>query len=174
VTAAQATIANLKATVTQVDSGGTAVNDTTAHAVKVLQVDSTGANVATAVAATTDTITAKLATDTIQNGTTALTPKFAKIAVSASGVNSFIALVSAKKLRCLSVVFMGNGAVNVKFQSHVTPTDLTGLFYIAAAGGGACLPFNPVGWFETVAGEAMDINLSGSVAIGGVMTYVEI
>jgi hypothetical protein len=174
VTAAQSTIANLKATVTTVDSGGTSMTDTTAHAIKVLQVDSTGANVGTNVAATTDTITAKLATDTIQNGTTALTPKFAKIAVSSSGVNSFIALVGGKKLRCLGFAIMGNGAVNVKFQSHVTPTDLTGLFYIAAAGGGVSMSFNPLGWFETVSGEAMDINLSGAVAVGGVMCYCEV
>ena len=61
--------------------------------------------------------------------------------------------------------------MNAKFQSHVTPTDLTGLFYLGATsgvGGAYC----PLGHFQTVAGEALDINLSGSVAVGGVLTYV--
>jgi hypothetical protein len=51
---------------------------------------------------------------------------------------------------------------------------LTGLSYFAAAGDGEVLSFNPVGWFETVAGEALDINLSGAVAVGGHLTYVEV
>jgi hypothetical protein len=42
---------------------------------------------------------------------------------------------------------------------------LTGLTYFAAAGASQVLPYNPDGWFQTLPGEALDINLSGSVAV---------
>lgn len=125
-------------------------------------------------AATTDTITAKLATDAIQDGTTALTPKFAAIAASSSGNNTIVAAVTSKKIRVLAYNLIGNGAVNAKFQTGAGGTDLTGLKYIAAAGGGICAPFNPVGWFETASGALLNLSLSGAVAVGGELVYVEV
>jgi len=112
-------------------------------------------------------------TSTIFNGTTALTPKFVTIVASSSGVTNVLAAVAGKRLRVLRLSLVANGAVNVKFQSHVTPTDLTGLYYLAANGGWV-EPFCPVGIFQTVSGEALDINLSGAVAVGGCLTYVEV
>lgn len=112
-------------------------------------------------------------TSTIWNTTTALTPKFAVITASSSGATQIVAAVSSKKIRVISFIFQCNAAVNVKFQSHVTPTDKTGLFY-NAANTGACGPYNPKGWFETISGEALDINLSGAVAVGGTLVYVEV
>lgn len=112
-------------------------------------------------------------TDGLYNGTTALTPKFAKIAVSSSGANTIVSAVTSKKLRVLSYVLVANGAVNAKWQSHVTPTDLTGLSYLAA-NGGVSSGFCQFGHFETVSGEALDLNLSGAVAVGGHLTYVEV
>lgn len=116
---------------------------------------------------------AALSTTELMSAGAALTPKFAKIVASSSGATSIVALVSSKKLRVLSWQLVCNGAVNVKWQSHVTPTDLTGLHYFAA-NGGITVPFNPYGHFETVAGEALDINLSGAVAVGGSLVYVEV
>jgi hypothetical protein len=112
-------------------------------------------------------------TSTIYNGTTALTPKFAKIVASSSGATTIVAAVTSKKIRVVALQVIANAAVNVKWQSHVTPTDLTGLAYLAA-NGGYVLPYNPVGWCETVSGEALDINLSGAIAVGGFLTYVEV
>ena len=133
-------------------------------------------NVATAPAraATTDTITAKLATDAIQNGTTALTPKFATIAAASSGNNTIVAAVTSKKIRVLGWNMVANGAVNAKWQSGAGGTDLTGLYYCAAAGGGISVPFNPVGWFETGSNTLLNLNLSGAVAVGGCLVYVEV
>lgn len=125
-------------------------------------------------AATTDTITAKLATDCIQNGTTALTPKYAKISASSSGNNTVVAAVTSKKIRVLGWNLVGNGAVNAKWQDGAGGTDLTGLYYVAAAGGGICVPFNPVGWFETSSNTLLNLNLSGAVAVGGSLCYVEV
>lgn len=119
-------------------------------------------------------ISASPETSTIYDGTTALTPKFAVIAASSSGNNTLVAAVSSKKIRVLAYNFMGNGAVNAKFQSGAGGTDLTGLKYIAAAGGGLVAPFNPAGWFETASNTLLNLNLSGAVAVGGELVYVEV
>lgn len=124
-------------------------------------------------AATTDTITAKLATDTIQNGTTALTPKFAVIDAAASGDNTILAAVTSKKIRVLSLFLVAAGAVNVRFESGASGTALTGQMNLAA-NGGFVLPFNPVGWFETAAGVLLNLELSGAVSVDGSFCYVEV
>jgi hypothetical protein len=113
-------------------------------------------------------------TSTVYAGSTALTPSFAPIVASASGATTLVAAVSGKRIRVLALTLTGNGAVNIKLQSHVTPTDLSGLFYMAAQGDGLVLPFSPVGWCQTVAGEALDINLSAAVAVGGMLVYVAV
>lgn len=113
-------------------------------------------------------------TSVISNSGTALTPKFAKISVSSSGANTIVSAVTGKKIRVLSWDCVANAAVNFKWQSHTTPTDLTGLYYMAGQGNGVARAFNPVGYFETVSGEALDLNLSAAVAVGGSLVYVEV
>ncbi len=100
-----------------------------------------------------------------------LTPKFAIIQLSATG--TVVAAVSSKKIRVLSYVLMANGTVNTKWQSHVTPTDLTGLLYLIV-NTGISVPFSPLGYFESLSGEALDLNLSAGIAVGGHLTYVEV
>jgi len=112
-------------------------------------------------------------TSAIYNGTTSLTPKFATITASSSGATTVVAAVTSKKIRVISYVVVANAAVNIKFQSHVTPTDKTGLLYLAA-NGGVSGAYAPTGHFETISGEALDINLSGAIAVGGHLTYVEV
>lgn len=116
-------------------------------------------------------VTALLASDVLRAGGASLTPKFAAISTSASGNTEVVAAVASKKIRVLRLTVVANAAVNVKFQSAAA--DRTGLHYLAANGGwveGFC----PVGVFETAAGEALNINLSGAVAVGGTLTYVEV
>jgi hypothetical protein len=119
-------------------------------------------------------VSASPETSTIYDGSTALTPKFAVISASTSGNNTIVAAVASKKIRVLAYNFIGAGAVNGKFQSGASGTDLTGLKYIAAAGGGICAPFNPAGWFETGSNTLLNLNLSGAVAVGGELVYVEV
>jgi hypothetical protein len=102
-----------------------------------------------------------------------LTPKFAAIAASSSGNNTLVAAVASKKIRVVAATFMSNGTVNAKFQSGAGGTDLTGLYYMVANTGGV-LPYNPVGWFETAVNTLLNFNLSGAVAVGGSLTYVEV
>jgi hypothetical protein len=116
-------------------------------------------------------VAASQETGTIYSGTTALVPKFAVISASAGGNTPVVAAVSGKKIRVLRWSVSANGAVNAKFQRGTT--DVTGLYYLAqyaSIGGGYC----PVGHFETAVTEALNINLSANVAVGGVITYIEI
>ncbi len=103
-----------------------------------------------------------------------LTVKYKAVTASASGATTSVAAVSLKKIRVLQWIVSVNAAVNFKWQSHVIPTDLTGLFYTGGQGQGVGGAWNPGGHFETIVGEALDINLSGSVAVGGTLTYIEV
>jgi len=105
----------------------------------------------------------------VYDGATALTPLFAKIAASASGDNEIVDAVAGKKIRVLRWGFAAGGDVTAKWRSG--STDLTGprpLTKYAAAGGAP----SPWGLFETAAGEALNLNLSAAVAVGGELTYV--
>jgi hypothetical protein len=126
----------------------------------------------------TDTASVNVAIDSaaLKLGPTSVTPKFKPISVSASGGTPLITAVSGKKLRVIALYYDVAAAVNVKFQTHGggSPVDLTGNSVWDAAGKGMVLPFSPVGWFETVAGEALDIFLSGAFAVAGVVVYIEV
>lgn len=105
------------------------------------------------------------------------TVKQATIGVSASGDNTIVAAVAGKQIWVLKCVLIANAAVNGKFQSGASGTDLTGLFYLAANtgfamnqdGGNIASP-----WFKTASGSLLNLNLSGAVAVGGVLSYIEV
>lgn len=111
------------------------------------------------------------ATDHMYSAGGALTPKFVGIAVSASGNNQVIAAVGGKKLRVLSYILVAAGTVSVKFRS--ASTDKTGAMPLVANSGIAS-GFCQVGHFETAVGEALNLNLSDAIAIGGHVTYIEV
>lgn len=119
------------------------------------------------------TLPASDETSIIYNGSTALTPKFAVISASASGPTTLVAAVAAHQIRVINIVLIASGTVNVKFQSHVTPTDETGLLYLVANTGFAP-GYDPTGHFQTITGEALDINLSAGVPVGGWLKYLEV
>jgi hypothetical protein len=123
--------------------------------------------------ATTDTITAKLATDTIQDGTTALTPKFAVIDAASSGDNTLVAAVAGKKIRVLSYTIIASGAVTVRFEDGASGTALTGQMNLTT-NSGVSVPFSPVGHFETTANTLLNLELSAATSVDGHLTYVEV
>jgi hypothetical protein len=89
-------------------------------------------------------------TSKMLNGTTTLTPKFSTIVASSSGATTIVAAVTSKKIRVLALKVTANAAVNIKWQSHVTPTDKTGLSYCGAQGDGEVLPFRQRrGWWAS-------------------------
>lgn len=97
--------------------------------------------------------------------------KFAKITASSSGANEVVAAVTGKKIVVLSYFLSASGTVNAKWQR--ASTDITGLHYMVA-NNQVPVAFSPVGHFETAAGEALNLNLSGAVAVGGHLVYVEV
>jgi hypothetical protein len=110
----------------------------------------------------------------IKDGIASAAVKYAKVAAASSGNNTLVGAVVGKKIRVLAYNLSAAGAVNAKFQTAAGGTDLTGLKYLAAAGGMASAPYNEKGWFETAAGELLNLNLSAAVAVGGELVYAEV
>jgi hypothetical protein len=124
-----------------------------------------------AILADTTPVVVRQDSSSISDNGAALTPKFAVIAASSAGATAVVAAVTGKKVRVLSYALLAAADVNVKWQSAAS--DRSGLLYLAARGG-VSVPHSPVGHFETAAGEALNVNLSGAVAVGGHLTYVEV
>jgi hypothetical protein len=98
----------------------------------------------------------------------------ATVAITSAGAgdNTLVAAVAGKKIRVHGYELSASAAVNAKFRSGTT--DITGLIYLAAAGSGADAQDragDPDGLFETVAGQALVLNLSAAVAVGGWVDY---
>lgn len=121
----------------------------------------------------TDIVTARLATDLIQNGNTVLTPKFVTIAASSSGNNTLIAAVAGKKIRVLSYTLVAASSVTATFQNGASGTAISGIMSFAA-NGGVSVPFSPVGHFETSISTLLNLSLSGAVSVAGHLCYVEV
>ena len=105
------------------------------------------------------------------NGTTAVTPQYAAITASSSGATTIVSAVSGKKIYILRWSLSSNGNVNVNWQSHTTTSTATGLHYLtqyATAGGPIVRPAS-----SPQPAARIDINLSGAVAVGGELTYVQ-
>lgn len=98
------------------------------------------------------------------------TDLYAAIAVSASGASTIVSAVASKAIVVRALLLIASAAVNVKLQDHTTPTDLSGLFYLAV-NGGLVLPYNLNGWAVTQSGHALDLNLSGAIPVGGLLVY---
>lgn len=99
------------------------------------------------------------------------------ISASSNGDNTIVAAVSNRRIRVLGFVLTFSAAVNVKWKDGAS-TDLTGLLYGVGTAPipvqAPCVP--PVmgcqpGWFATSQGNALVLNLSGAVAVGGFVLY---
>jgi len=100
-----------------------------------------------------------------------LNVQFAPITASAAGATTLVPAVAGKKIRIVGFYMSGNGTVNANFQSHNTVNKVTGLLYLNA-NAQVDPGYFPVGIFETMPGEALDINLSTGVAVGGNLAFV--
>lgn len=149
--------------------------DPTGLATSALQ-NTGNTSLATLVTQGADTTTVNVAPDSnaMMLGDTPVTPKFAVISASSSGDNTLVAAVPTKKIRVLAYNFIAAGAVNVRFQTAAAGAGLTGIKTIDAASKGLVAPYNPVGWFETVAGDLLNLELSGAVLVGGELVYIEV
>ena len=97
-----------------------------------------------------------------------LVPHYAVISAATSGQTAVVAAVTGRKIRVLQYFVVAETAVDVKFES--ASTAITGLMSIGANSGVAA--GSEAGIFETVAAEALNINLGGAVQVSGALTYV--
>ena len=99
--------------------------------------------------------------------------KYAKIDAAGSGDNTLVAAVASKKIRVISLYYLAAGTVSVRFESGASGTALTGQAEHTAQTG-AVLNRNPDGWFETVAGDLLNMELSGAISVDGALSYIEV
>jgi hypothetical protein len=99
--------------------------------------------------------------------------KYAVIDHATSGDNSVVTAVTGKRIRVHALTLVSAGTVTARFESGAGGTALTGQMTMAV-NTSITLPFNPVGWFETAAGAALNLELSGAVSVDGVLVYTEI
>ena len=104
------------------------------------------------------------------SGSTA-TPVFVAISCATSGNNTLVAADATKKIRVLSMNVIAASAVDFRLESAAGGTALTGVMSLGA-NGGFVLPFSPVGHFETVANELLNMELGGAVQVSGSLVYV--
>jgi len=108
------------------------------------------------------------------NDTTPLLPKFAKIDAATSGDNTLVAAVTGKKIRVLAgSLTMTGTAVTIRFESAAGGTALTGQM-TPTQGSTITVPFCPLGHFETVAGELLNLELGGAQSVDGWLVYIEV
>lgn len=104
-----------------------------------------------------------------------LQPTSTPIAAATSGANTLVAATAGKKIRVLALAIIAGAAGDIYFTSAAAGTVIFGGStnkVKLAANGGFVLPFNPYGWFETVAGELLNMTASSTGPFGGSLTYV--
>jgi len=140
-----------------------------------LQVDAAGAVFANALAAQQFSYG--------YDGATQATLKRANIIASSSGTNELVAAVEGKKIRVVSIAVIATSATAVNLYFNDGTASLFGgasnKVTIQSTGvdgpAGFVLPYNPAGWMETAAvNRAINLNLSGAVAVAGSVQYVEV
>ena len=103
--------------------------------------------------------------------------KFARDDIAASQTDDVVvAAVAGRKIRVHAVFLMcGATATTTRFRSKPggAGTDISCLFQ-PGANGGAVLPFNEVGWFETVIGEGLAASTGAGSATGYQIVYTEV
>jgi len=93
------------------------------------------------------------------------------IAESATGDHTIVAAQTGKSIYVFAWNISYNGAVNIKFTDGASGAALTGLFYGVANAGGGNAVTPPSYLFNTSASTALVLNLSGNVAVGGIVSY---
>jgi hypothetical protein len=94
-----------------------------------------------------------------------------KIDASSSGDTLVVAAVTGKKIRVIAYDFLVSANVDVYWKSNTT--SITGVYSVPVRGG-KVNPENESGWMDTATGEALYINLSTAVTLGGSLTYIEV
>lgn len=99
---------------------------------------------------------------------------YAAISASSSGDNTIVAAVTGKKIRVQNYTILAAGAVSITWKSG--STAISGAMPLAANGGmapsaGTATATGLDGVLQTAGGEALVLNLSAAVAVGGHIRY---
>lgn len=111
--------------------------------------------------------------DVIANSITGFTPKYATIAHGNSGDNEIVAAVTGKKIRVIAVMMIAQGSALARFESGAGGTALTGQLDLKK-NTGFSLCASAWGWFETAAGQALNLELSAATTVDGMLVYIEV
>jgi hypothetical protein len=118
-----------------------------------------------------------VAQDPVNHGYGSLTVKFKLVNLAAGATDtSLVAAVATKKIRVLqALIVAGDTGTDLTFNSKGVGAGvpITPLLN-HAPNGGEVLPYSQVGWFETVAGEALTGTTSAGSATGILIAYVEV
>ena len=108
-------------------------------------------------------------TSAVFTGTTLLVPQFAVINTTSSG--TVIVGVPGLMIRVLAMDLVSSAAVTIEWQTQTGSAIISGP-QAFAQNGGIVRPFNQAGWFQTLLGDALLINLSVGATVGGNITFV--
>lgn len=109
-----------------------------------------------------------------QSSTLPVTIATVGITAASSGDNTVIAGVAGKKIYVFAWNISFSGTVNAKFTDGAAGTLVSGLYYgiVNAGGGNAVTP--PYYLWSGTAGNALVLNLSAAVAVGGSVSYWQV
>src|SRR5262245_36841013 len=97
------------------------------------------------------------------------------ITASGAGDNSVVAGIPGYSIRVIGFALSFSAAVNAKFVDGPGGTLLAGLFYAVGANPPPVIADAPAdlarGLFQTSKGNALTLNLSGAVPVGGVVIW---
>jgi hypothetical protein len=98
---------------------------------------------------------------------------FAKVDVAASGDSTIVAAPgdASRRIVVAAIVLNVDAEVDVVFKTGSTELVDLGGFRGTGEPAGLALGFNPHGYFECAAGQALVLNLSGAVAVRGFLDY---
>lgn len=110
-------------------------------------------------------------TNTIYEGTSALTPLFAAFTINTNGATTVVNGTASKRIRVVRWGASTNAAVNFYWQSNTNSVQISGTRYMTqyASAGGA---YTVVGHFQTANGDALQGVASTNGPISGELTYL--
>jgi len=97
------------------------------------------------------------------------TIRHAPINVTTTGDNSIVALVASRLIKVFAINLSSTGTVTTEWRSNTTP--LTGGTPFEAREGYTIAVTPPAYLFATVAGQTLNLNLSGTIPVDGFVSY---
>lgn len=102
-------------------------------------------------------------------------PQFAVVSAADSGDNTLVAAVTGKQIKVHNIVLIVPSAVSIYFKSGSTAIGGNSSTPLAIGANGGFAPGEAkLGHFTTAAGEALVLNLSSAVSVGGWIVYTEV